>query len=192
MFFQPISNKPALFIPQFEALVLSDLHIGIENELREYGVYADSQIIQMESMIQEMYDEYKPKEIILLGDIKHSIPSTPFYEKKHLYEFLKRLQSYAKIHIIPGNHDGSINQHLNLGWDWVGWSMRIKKFGKVIQFSHKPIPSYNCDIQLHGHFHNNPSKYWEGHLKQVIDSKHRLLILEDVEYKPVDLEQLVG
>ena len=110
MFFQPISNKPALFIPQFEILVLSDLHIGIENELREYGVYADSQIDQMESMIQEICDEYKPKEIILLGDIKHSIPSTPFYEKKHLYEFLKRLQRYAKIHIIPGNHDGSIQK----------------------------------------------------------------------------------
>jgi len=108
MLFQPISNKPALFIPQFEALVLSDLHIGIENELREYGVYADSKISQMESMILEICSEYKPKEIILLGDIKHSIPSTPFYEKKHLYEFLKRLQSYAKIHIIPGNHDGSI------------------------------------------------------------------------------------
>lgn len=93
--------------------------------------------------------------------------------------------------LVLGNHDRKPNYHLNLGWDWVGLSMRMKRYGQVIQFSHKPIPTYNCDVQIHGHFHNNSSKYWEGELKQVIDSKHRLLILEDVEYKPVLLEKVI-
>ena len=108
MFFQPIPIKPALFIPNQETVVISDLHIGIENELSDQGVHAGSQIHHMESMVEEICSEYHPKNIIILGDIKHSIPSTPFYEKKHLYEFIKRLQQSARVEIIPGNHDGGI------------------------------------------------------------------------------------
>ena len=44
MFLQPIPNNPALYIPDLKMLVIADLHIGIENELREYGVNASSQI----------------------------------------------------------------------------------------------------------------------------------------------------
>jgi metallophosphoesterase superfamily enzyme len=35
---QPIINEPALFIENKKILVVADLHIGIENELREHGL----------------------------------------------------------------------------------------------------------------------------------------------------------
>ena len=108
MFFQPLTNKPALYIPSSDLLVVADLHIGIENKLREYGVHTRSHIQLMETMLMEICNEYRPKEIFFLGDIKHSIPSTPFYEKKQLYLFLKKMNQIAEIHIIPGNHDGWI------------------------------------------------------------------------------------
>lgn len=112
MLFQPIPNIPALYLPENNFLILSDLHIGIENELREYGVQTYSQISNMKSIIHDLCNAYMPKEIILLGDVKHTIPSTPFFEKEHLNEFLATIQRYAQIHIIPGNHDGNIHKIL--------------------------------------------------------------------------------
>jgi putative SbcD/Mre11-related phosphoesterase len=115
MMIQPIENTPALFIPDYETLVIADLHIGIEYELREYGVHIESNIAQLESDFLGLCNKYNPKEIILLGDIKHSISSTPFYEKKQLYNLLKKIQEIAQVHIIPGNHDGGIKQIIPQG-----------------------------------------------------------------------------
>ena len=55
-------------------------------------------------------EEINPKEIILLGDIKHNIPTTSIQERRDVKKFLDIIKEYAKIHIIPGNHDGNIKK----------------------------------------------------------------------------------
>jgi len=109
---QPIHQTPALFIKEKKMLILADLHIGIENELQEQGLHVSSQLPQMWYMIKKLYDDYQPKDIVLLGDIKHSIPQTPFHEKKQLRRFFSDLNNLGNIHIIPGNHDGNIKWYL--------------------------------------------------------------------------------
>ena len=81
--------------------------------------------------------------------------------------------------LLLGNHDNSTSFHLSLGWDWAGEEMSIRRFGKLIRFTHKPKPIGEEDIQIHGHFHNNPIEYCEGWLTQYYTSKHKLLILEE-------------
>jgi putative SbcD/Mre11-related phosphoesterase len=93
-------------------VVIADLHIGIENELQQQGLHATSQLSQMWYMIRKICNDFKPKNIVLLGDIKHSIPLTPFHEKKQLRSFFEELTKYGIIHIIPGNHDGNIQWYL--------------------------------------------------------------------------------
>ena len=44
---QPITNEPALFIKNKKILVVADLHIGIESELREYGINTPSKTKDM-------------------------------------------------------------------------------------------------------------------------------------------------
>ena len=97
----------------------------------------------------------------------------------------------CKRWLIRGNHDKSYTWHLSKGWDWVGESMLLRRFGKLIKFSHKPTPIGEEDIQIHGHFHNNSIEYCEGWLQAIYTSKHKLLILEDIDYKLVELKQLV-
>ncbi|MBS3748477.1 MAG: metallophosphoesterase [Candidatus Thermoplasmatota archaeon] len=109
---QPIHQTPSLFIKEKKMLILADLHIGIENELQEKGLHVSSQLPQMWYMIKKLYADYQPKDIVLLGDIKHSIPQTPFHEKKQLRRFFSDLNNMATIHIIPGNHDGNIKWYL--------------------------------------------------------------------------------
>jgi hypothetical protein len=107
---QPITNEPALFIKNKKILVIADLHIGIETELRELGLNTASQTDVMTKHLISLCKKYKPGEIILLGDIKHNIPSSTIQERRDVTNFLETIQSYAKIRIIAGNHDGNIKK----------------------------------------------------------------------------------
>ena len=105
---QPIINEPALFIKNKKILVIADLHIGIESELKEKGLNIDMKTQKIIDHILRLIKKFKPKEIILLGDVKHNIPSTTNLERRDVKNFLATIQGYVNIHIIPGNHDGNI------------------------------------------------------------------------------------
>ena len=107
---QPIPNEPVLFIKKKKILVFADLHIGIEGQLREQGVLTKSLASQMINKIFSICEKYKPNDIILLGDIKHNIPMATIQERKDVRNFLRLIEEYGKIHIIPGNHDGNISR----------------------------------------------------------------------------------
>ena len=107
---QPILNEPALFINEKKILVIADLHIGIETELSEKGINTTSQTEKIKNHFFKLYKNFKPKEIVLLGDIKHNIPSSTIQERKDVKNFLEEIQSYGVIHIIPGNHDCNIQK----------------------------------------------------------------------------------
>lgn len=109
---QPIPQTPALYVKEKSMLIIADLHIGIETELQEQGLRVSSQLPQMWYIIKNLCNEYQPETFVLLGDIKHSIPQTPFHEKKQLQTFFKELTTFATIHVIPGNHDGNIQWYL--------------------------------------------------------------------------------
>jgi metallophosphoesterase superfamily enzyme len=47
---------------------------------------------------------------VLLGDIKHNVPRTSWQERKEVPDFLKTLAAYAPVDIVPGNHDGDIEE----------------------------------------------------------------------------------
>jgi len=107
---QPILNEPALFIKNKKILVVADLHLGIESQLREQGVHTSLQAQKMIDHFLSICKKYKPKEIILLGDIKHNIPSATIQERRDVINFLRLIKEYGTIHIIPGNHDGFIKK----------------------------------------------------------------------------------
>ncbi len=106
----PISNEPALFIKNKKILIVADLHIGIESQLREQGLSTSSKTQNMIDKLLKICKKYKPLEIILLGDIKHNIPSSTFQERRDVKNFLTTISEYGAVHILPGNHDGNISK----------------------------------------------------------------------------------
>lgn len=110
----------SLDTPQGRLLVIADLHIGIEYELSLSGVNLPSQSPRLFSSIDKICQEWKPDGIILLGDIKHIIPkalgshreylTAVSKERQDIHSFLRRLNDYAPIEIIPGNHDGNLHR----------------------------------------------------------------------------------
>lgn len=107
---QPIPKEPAIYIKNKKILIVADLHIGIESQLREQGLQTASQSEKMINHLLSICKKYKPNEIILLGDIKHNIPSATFQERKDIRNFLSLIKKYALVHILPGNHDGFISK----------------------------------------------------------------------------------
>ena len=107
---QPLFNDPALLLKEKKTLIVADLHIGIESELRQNGLQVPSQTKIMEHRLISIVTTHAVENIILLGDIKHTIPSSTNQERADVKNFLRTLQSYCTIHILPGNHDGNIHR----------------------------------------------------------------------------------
>jgi len=107
---QPIPNVPALFIKNKKILVIADLHIGIEKEFIDQGLNIHSQTQNMKNQIENICFKFKPNEIIILGDVKHNIPSSTIQERRDVKNFLEVISKLCEIHIIPGNHDGNIKK----------------------------------------------------------------------------------
>ncbi|KYK34920.1 MAG: hypothetical protein AYK22_04520 [Thermoplasmatales archaeon SG8-52-3] len=109
-YLQPIPNEPALFIKNKKILIVADLHIGIESQLREQGLNTSSKTQDLLDRLLKICNKNKPNDIILLGDIKHNIPSSTIQERRDVKIFLNTIKEYGNIHILPGNHDGNIRK----------------------------------------------------------------------------------
>lgn len=109
---EPIADTPALLIKGHETFVcVADLHIGIEVQLRLGGFNIPSQTPKMLSSLGDLSG--RGRRLLILGDLKHRIPSVGYRENKEIVPFIEHLEdSYDSITIVSGNHDGGISSIL--------------------------------------------------------------------------------
>ena len=170
---QPVINEPALTVGN--ALVLADLHIGIEYELSLNGIHLPSQIERRIERVLRYLSKAKARRVVLLGDIKHCVPKTSPLERHDVPYFLRSIAECAPIDVIPGNHDAGI-EHL---------IPHDARFGIEI---HK---SKGCSINnvalVHGH--TWPSAAFFGCNYVIMGHNHPIIRLADplgyVSLKPV-------
>lgn len=113
---------------------------------------------------------------------------------KETSDIIKNIKCYKKI-LVRGNHDSKSSwYYMENGWDYVCDGLSLNYGNKRIYFSHKPIlKNLNFDINIHGHFHNAPEERWDKDCLFGYDKKfHKLLVLEDNNYKPFLLGQLIS
>ncbi len=100
-----IKNEAALRLNEF--LIISDTHIGIENDYKKSGYEIPSQTQLMLKRIRKI--KKQSKSLIILGDIKHSIPFTPEKEEEEVKLFINELRRmFKEVILIKGNHDAGI------------------------------------------------------------------------------------
>ena len=109
----PIWNERALFIAKEKAVVIADVHIGIEFEYRQQGINIGLQTNKLLERCIKLLKETKAEKIVIVGDIKHVITAKSEeemmrIERREVRRFLKMLYGYADIWIIKGNHDGRL------------------------------------------------------------------------------------
>jgi hypothetical protein len=89
-------------------LCIADLHLGYEFGLRGSGFNIPD---QTDTILKAITSIEEGDNLLLLGDIKHSIPSAGGIESYRVSRFLKLLgERFSSVTIVAGNHDGMIER----------------------------------------------------------------------------------
>lgn len=151
-----VKDFPALFIKSLNALVVADLHVGIETEenYRKFSLTIFNSVVRK---LEELVETINPELLMINGDLKHQIFGKEFYLKKKLKEVSNAFPKNTLL--VKGNHDGNIERILK----------GIEIFAKDILL----------DKYYFTHGHANPSptslkaKFWIiGHIHPGIKTKH--------------------
>ncbi len=107
---EPIFGKPALSAG--DALIISDLHIGIEYFLEKKGIRIPSQWKEMKNEVIELGEIGGSDVLIINGDLKHGI-SAGKREFEATRMFIKEVSAHFKeIYLVKGNHDGGLQDEI--------------------------------------------------------------------------------
>jgi metallophosphoesterase superfamily enzyme len=153
-------DGPALVVTGEERyLVVADLHFGIEADLAAHGIHFRSRSKARLERLLKIVDRTDPDGLVLLGDIKHSIPSLTRQEYYELPRILGALRDRVPLHVFPGNHD-----------------IGIERYCTPAEICPKDGAVLDGVGYLHGHTY--PSPYLGGHLI-IAGHHHPLLSLND-------------
>lgn len=90
-------------------LVIADLHLGFEHELVQMGINLPSQTPRIQAKLIQILEEVKPTRLIILGDVKQSVPKISLQEWEDIPNFFEEIhKAVGNVEVIPGNHDGNL------------------------------------------------------------------------------------
>ncbi|HUR67867.1 MAG TPA: metallophosphoesterase [Candidatus Thermoplasmatota archaeon] len=108
----PLFGERALHIPDAQTVVVGDLHVGLETELRAKGVNLPSQTERMRSRLLAILHATGARRLVVIGDLKHRIPFSTRQEARELPFFFAQFP--ANVELVPGNHDVDLEGHLSI------------------------------------------------------------------------------
>jgi putative SbcD/Mre11-related phosphoesterase len=139
-------NERAVYLEDIDSVVIADLHIGYEDELRDRGIILPSQLENMRDRIKRIMEKTKAKRLIILGDIKHSIVKKP----RKIVRFFEDIP--WEIMAVKGNHDGGIEELVDFKV-YPPQGLKIGKYGFIHGHSWPDIEVMNSEILFMGHIH---------------------------------------
>lgn len=101
--FTPVFGERALHLPDARAIVVGDLHVGLESSLREAGVNIPSQTQRMQERLLKLVRDAGAERLIVIGDLKHKVPYSTGQERAELPWFFRGFPCHVEL--VRGNHD---------------------------------------------------------------------------------------
>jgi len=151
---------PALLIERpVRSLIVSDVHIGFEEELHEVGFRVPSQSWRILESIERLIEKTGSERLIILGDLKHKVPGTSKTEWRYLPSMVEDVRKLVKeVVLVPGNHDGGISRILGNSVTYAPSRGLLVEDGesKVGLFHGHTWPSVSlckADVLVMGHMH---------------------------------------
>ncbi len=109
-----VRDGPALLVQNSQrVLVVADLHFGAESGYARGGVHIPSNSSARLERLLGCIDDCSPDLLVLLGDVKHSVPLTSRQEYRELPGILDSIRDRVDIRVTPGNHDAGLQRFLN-------------------------------------------------------------------------------
>jgi putative SbcD/Mre11-related phosphoesterase len=154
----PLLPWPVLAIEDEKTLVVTDLHLGYEHSLVDKGIYIPSQTFKIQNRLLQVVGDYRPRSLIILGDVKQAIPRISLEEWKDVPDFFEAIGAAVRvIQVIPGNHDGDLEpltppsvKILSANGVVIGGKLRVGLFHGHAWPSPEVLSS---DIMVMGHIH---------------------------------------
>ncbi len=113
-----LSDLGCVFLQDDNSAVISDLHLGFEEEMNLRGVFLPRmQRNHVESVVDRILDRYNPDRIIINGDFKHEFARNLPQEWDDITHFIDKYRSKVSLVFVRGNHDNflqTILGHKNL------------------------------------------------------------------------------
>lgn len=137
----------AIYWIERSTLLISDLHLGKAGHFRKAGIPIPGDVHADDyQRLMTLYNHYKPKKILILGDLFHS----DFNREWHDFIYLKKLMADTSIELVPGNHDILPENEYE---DILLHPIRFKVSPFI--FSHKPLNTASFDgyYNICGHIH---------------------------------------
>lgn len=101
-----ISELHCIYLRDISTAVVSDLHLGFEEEMNLHGLFLPKlQRDHVEGMVDRIIERYNPERLIINGDFKHEFSKNLPQEWDDITHFINRYNDQLKLHFIRGNHD---------------------------------------------------------------------------------------
>ncbi len=101
-----ISNLYCAYLSDINAAVVSDLHLGFEDEMNLHGVFLPKlQFKHVTGIIDDIISRYNPDKIIINGDFKQEFSRNLPQEWEDINRFIDKYQDQVSLIYIRGNHD---------------------------------------------------------------------------------------
>lgn len=110
-----LTNSPALLLKErHTSLIISDLHIGFEKEMRSKGIFVPPQTHKIVDRLGYLIKKYSVKFLYILGDVKHDFIGFSRSEWHQVMSFFKDVKNMVDdIFVLPGNHDGELRERVS-------------------------------------------------------------------------------
>ncbi len=143
-----------LFIKKANLLVVSDIHLGIEEEYQKRGTLVPKfHLKDLMSHFEFIFSKVNPKTILITGDLKHEFGRISEQEWRDLLRLFDYLSEHSeRIILLKGNHDpflGPIAKKRNL-------EVKKEHVFEDILFIHgdyEPEPDKKIKTIIMGHEH---------------------------------------
>ncbi len=141
-------NAPAVL--HGGALIIGDTHFGMEERLRESGVFDETLSERIFERIKALLRETKAKKLIIIGDVKDNILEVD----RKTYGIMEKLSEIADVVVAKGNHDGGIEKCALLGIDVASAGGFVyKKVGMFHGHSWPGKELMQCEYIISAHQH---------------------------------------
>ena len=104
-----VTNDRCIVFDKEGVLVIGDLQLGYEKALEDEGMYLPRMNTgSIRESLNRLIEKYEPKEIVLLGDIKHDFRRAKYEGKEEVRTIIRLIRDAAKVVIVKGNHDNYV------------------------------------------------------------------------------------
>jgi putative SbcD/Mre11-related phosphoesterase len=140
---------------QRRIIVIADLHIGWEMALSGKGIHVQTQTAKLLGRLKDLIFQYKPEELLILGDVKHTIATAEISEWHDVPDFFNELRKLVqKIRVIRGNHDGNLEPLLPENVELLpATGITLGRVGLFHGHQWPSLDVLTCNALMMGHVH---------------------------------------